>query len=106
MNEVLHRMTAGEVCFYCPGCEHLHAVWVLEHRNPITGATWQWNGDMVKPTFSPSLLIVGHLGVTGAAGIKRCHALVENGTIRYLDDCDHRLAGVTVPMSPDPLEMN
>lgn len=85
--------------FYCPGCELLHGVWPQEYPNPLTGASWAWNNSHQKPTFSPSLLIAGD-----PPRSKRCHLFIEDGKIRYLDDCDHRLAGCTIPMIDDPME--
>jgi hypothetical protein len=54
---------------------------------------WTFNGDFVSPTFSPSIL------VTGGENI-RCHSFVEEGKIRFLDDCNHALAGKTVQLPP------
>jgi hypothetical protein len=43
--------------FYCEGCQEEHHVWVNGYSNEITSSTWQWNGSLDNPTFSPSLLI-------------------------------------------------
>lgn len=70
-------------------------------QSPATGASvcfyvdrWSFNGDTKKPTFSPSMVIQpdpsGHF--------VREHFFVEDGKIKYLDDCDHNLAGQTVDM--------
>jgi hypothetical protein len=75
--------------FYCPGCECDHGVWTTESNN--NKAIWQFNDDMDKPTFSPSLLI--HHG----AGIV-CHSFIREGKIEYLSDCTHKFAGQTIEM--------
>lgn len=74
--------------FWCPGCEANHAF--------IVGR-WTFNGDMNKPTFSPSLLY----GKDGRH--QRCHIFVTDGKIQYLSDCDHELAGqiINLPEYPD-----
>ena len=68
--------------FMCPGCGYGHGF-----RTTANG--WSFNGDMVSPTISPSILATGQM---------RCHSFVENGEIRFLSDCDHSLAGKTVPL--------
>ena len=74
--------------FVCPGCKQDHGVWVNK-PNPANQARWKWNGSKTKPTFSPSILIPSG---------PRCHSFVEDGMIRFLNDCDHELAGKTVPL--------
>lgn len=100
----------GHVIF-CPGCEGTH------HLQP---GVWSFNGDMHKPTFSPSLLYTsGHCvqgqqdklcwctyeqrtgrkpPKFGRCGV--CHSFVRDGKIQYLGDSTHALAGQTVPL-PD-----
>lgn len=52
---------------------------------------WTWNGDMEKPTFSPSLLCNKGLP-------DQCHLFVRDGRIEYLSDCHHELRGQTVDL--------
>jgi hypothetical protein len=71
---------------------------------------WIFNGNMEKPTFSPSILVRGTQPVTDAeaaailAGAKVdprplvCHSFVHDGFIQYLPDCTHEFAGKTIPM--------
>lgn len=79
--------------FFCPGCEIYHSfiVKVGEPGDPL----WQWNGDMERPTFSPSLGV--NLRTPGAL---RCHSFVRDGKIQFLTDSEHALAGQTVDI-PD-----
>jgi hypothetical protein len=67
---------------FCPGCKCGH---VFDER-------WTWNGDKVKPTFSPSMLV-------SADDPKcRCHSYVRNGNIEFLSDCAHELRSQSVPL--------
>lgn len=71
--------------FWCPGCEHAHH---------IDTKRWTFDGNLERPTVSPSLL--------NYAGndTPRCHIFVKAGRIQYLGDCTHDLAGQTVEMTP------
>lgn len=99
----------------CPGCDQDHLFDVKR---------WTFNGDLEKPTFSPSMLsksvalpsvdpITGDYTrgpdgkylldsqgrINGSRDIV-CHSFVRNGQIEYLSDCTHDLAGKTVPLEP------
>lgn len=74
---------------FCPGCECAHSV----------NDRWSFNGDMEKPTFSPSLLVNGREGYLNPT-MPRCHSFVRDGRIEFLSDCDHPLKGQTVDL-PD-----
>ena len=76
--------------FHCPGCNCAHSFRVNAQRTSDGKGCWQFDGSMTAPTFFPSLLRDG----PGA----RCHSYVENGRIRFLEDCDHALAGQTVDL--------
>jgi hypothetical protein len=88
MRPRVHRSDGGEWVFECPGCNCLHAF----------GKNHAFNGDTVRPTFLPALLI-GAV-TAGTVGIRRCHAHVTAGCIQFLADCTHALAGQTVDMEP------
>jgi hypothetical protein len=102
-NEVLHRVEGGQiVLFWCPGCKETHQV-------HIEGKTkWGFNGDYVKPTFTPSYLT--WLDPNPNADPKfrnglyrkgfRCHSFITDGQIKYLEDCTHELAGKIVDLQP------
>ena len=75
--------------FWCPGCNFAHGY----NTGIGPGPHWTFNGDMEAPTFGPSLLVHGK---------KRCHMFLEAGKIRFLDDCQHELAGKTVDLPPLP----
>lgn len=73
---------------------------------------WGFNGDLEKPTFSPSILARGTVPPTdeeaklildgGKFDPKKsvCHSFVESGNIRFLGDCTHDLKNQTVSL-PD-----
>lgn len=79
-----HKNSTGYL-FYCPGCkeEHLYSV-----CTDGTRPTWAFNGDMEKPTFTPSLFMPDRV----------CHLFMTDGRIQYLSDCTHHLAGQTIDM--------
>lgn len=93
MTEVLLEYKAADggrgFMFFCPGCNEHHS-FIVARSSP--GPLWTWNGDMEKPSFSPSL------GVGMSMPEHRCHSFVRDGQIQYLDDCYHELAGKTVDM--------
>jgi len=87
----------GLMAFDCPGCMKRHYVNTKTEDGP---PTWSYNGDMDKPTFSPSVNVVQYWG---PERVKRvCHSFINNGMIRYLPDCTHDLSGKTVRL-PDIL---
>jgi hypothetical protein len=86
--------------FYCPGCQEVHPYCT---KSPFDHAQWQFNGNVEKPTFTPSLLIVRTLSDYVGCG-PRCHLFVTDGKIAYCSDCEHGLAGQTVDMVDYPKE--
>jgi len=59
---------------------------------------WTWNGDLVRPTFSPSLLVTWEWGEERTK--KVCHSFIRDGRIQFLGDCTHAQAGRTVDLPP------
>jgi hypothetical protein len=87
----IHEEGVWKQCwFHCPGCQNDHAFTVAGTRGPI----WTWNGSMVSPTFTPSLMC------DRDTPSRRCHTIVTDGKIAFQLDCHHTLAGQTVDM-PD-----
>jgi hypothetical protein len=78
------------IVFYCEGCKTHEAV-------PISGPrAWGWNGDLERPTLTPSILST----TPHPDGNRVCHSFVTDGKIQYLGDCSHALAGQTIDL-PD-----
>lgn len=99
LSPILRSVEGGGLMFWCPGCDGAHMVMVGDGPGP----RWGYNGDPLRPTFSPSLLVT----YNGAdAGQNRgdgrlappavCHSFVADGRIQFLSDCTHALAGQTV----------
>lgn len=97
----------------CPGCGGHHVL----PTTPGHGAQWSWNGNLERPTFSPSVLVrSGHYAdgtppdrcclcanarewqKPSFCGV--CHSFVRDGRIEFLADCTHALAGQTVDLPP------
>lgn len=78
------------VWYYCPACKHRHYV---------DAKRWNWNGDLEKPTFHPS---VRHFYPNPDTGkdVTVCHYHVREGKIHYCTDCPHEYAGKVVDL-PD-----
>lgn len=89
-DNVLMKVKGGKLMFFCPACECGHWFGVEKPCNVI----WNWNGDYIKPTVTPSIL-TGHIGIN-----KRCHSYITDGKIKFLSDCWHDLKGQTVPLKP------
>lgn len=83
----------GGVVYFCPACDSLHVIWTAQYGGPEGGPLWQWDGDPLRPTFSPSIL-------TSYGPSRHCHCFIRDGQIQYLDDCHHDLAGRTIEL-PD-----
>jgi len=78
--------------FECPGCGCNH--YVTTEQPTGVEPVWEFNDDVEKPTFEPSIRVTSsHEGVE-----TMCHSFVRNGTIEFLSDCTHHLAGQTVEM--------
>jgi hypothetical protein len=75
--------------FWCPGCGCGHQI---DER-------WTVTGTPEKPTVRASVLFRGPKDGDGANKAIRCHLFITDGEIRFLGDCEHELAGKTVPMS-------
>lgn len=104
----LQRAEAGDelyLHFRCPGCQDTHTVRVKGN------GSWGWNGDMDRPTFTPSVLVSGHLygpekqrffDYDGSYPCEMtdtvCHSFVTDGRIQFLADSYHELAGQTVDL--------
>lgn len=80
----------GSVWFKCVGCNARHKIETKGNK------IWEWNGDLIKPTFTPSVLVIWDEGEEHIP--KQCHSFVKDGQIQYLNDCTHKLAGQTIDL--------
>ena len=100
------RRTESGFAHWCPGCEEPHSL----------PKSWSFNGDLERPTFTPSFKHSGIRRVfangkwTGewlrdAAGNTvpyTCHYILSSGELQFCGDCTHALVGKTVPLPPLP----
>lgn len=113
LSRVLRSIAGGGLGFWCPGCREMHVVWTGDGSGP----RWGWNGNVERPTFTPSVLVRGTqtvrdengrwtgdwvLDAAGNALPRVCHTFVTDGRIQFLGDCTHALAGQTVDLPDVP----
>lgn len=104
LSPILRNGTDGRLTWWCPGCDHAHMI----QTGAGSGPRWGWNGNAEKPTFTPSVLVrtgraVDPTFVKEAGDPPEvCHSFVVDGQMQFLSDCDHALAGQTVPIPPWP----
>lgn len=91
-----HGIIYTALKFSCPGCQELTGFGNGIHMVPVNttekSPSWDWNGDLERPTLSPSILTRHHNGI--------CHSFLKDGVFEYLNDCEHSFAGLFVPI-PD-----
>lgn len=75
----------------CPGCGVSHGIRTVKEG---VGPVWRLSGGVDNPSVKPSVKVTSR----NAKGPTCCHFFIENGHIRYLNDCTHDLAGQTVEM--------
>lgn len=89
---------AGMLIFYCP-CGLCGEVRIKKNR-------WKLSGTPDAPTITPSINTVinpsDHPHYNPEVKTSRCHILVQDGKIHYLDDCTHALAGKTIDLPELP----
>ena len=82
--------------YACPGCHDIHCV-RIKGQTP-EHVVWDWNGSLVKPTITPSILVNMY------NPDRICHSFITDGNIKFLEDCYHELKGTIVPLEPFFLE--
>lgn len=79
---------ATQLYVWCPGCDQLHGV-VVEGSLPGNDACWDWDGDTVLPTFTPSIKVTYGTGKNRPQRV--CHSFIKKGQWEFLGDCYHSL---------------
>lgn len=92
----------GRVMLWCPACDRAH--WI--HTD-----LWAFDGNLERPTITPSILVHAvqwetqyefhnprHAVPPGEKTV--CHSFVKDGRWQYLADCTHAMAGQTVEGVP------
>ena len=105
VSKVLRRHTLG-FAHWCPGCKEMHTL----------PDSWTFNGNVDKPTFTPSFR---HSGMKRVLEYGRwtghwyrdadgnpiphvCHYILTAGQLEFCSDSTHDLAGQTVPLPELP----
>lgn len=94
LSEILRSGEGDALLWFCPGCQCAHQI----HVGSGPGPRWTWNGNVEKPTFSPSVKV--KLGKWEKGPDQICHCFIGAGMIEFLGDCTHDLAGKVVPIPP------
>lgn len=84
----------GMYVFECPGCGCLH-FFQTGQPSKLTNIIWGFNGNMDKPTVTPSILVTS----TWQGKETRCHSFIKDGHIQFLNDCTHELKGQTIELT-------
>ena len=95
-SEVLRKDDQGGYLHRCPGCKGFHRI-AVEKAQP-NGAQWTFDGNMGKPTFSPSVKVTWKWGEEQRD--ECCHYFIRAGNIEFCADSTHDLAGKSVPLPP------
>lgn len=96
LSPVLRSAQGNRLLFWCPGCDIAHIVRHGTATPDDPGPRWHWNGNVDQPSFEPSILVQYPWG--NPQQVRVCHSFVKAGTIQFLSDCTHALAGKTVPL--------
>jgi hypothetical protein len=91
--------------YWCPGCNCGHEIAVTKKN--ASNASWTFNGNFQRPTFSPSLNLKINTPDMGARyqpdiASTVCHCFIRDGRIEFLADCTHALRGQTVDLPDIP----
>lgn len=100
--------------WWCPACEGRHAIPIDGSWGPNSGP-WHWDGNAQAPTFRPSVDVYSKGRAAMIEELKakgeydppwdvpgRCHSIITAGVIHFCADCEHALAGQSVPMVDIP----
>lgn len=92
---VTENQRHGQIlAWFCPACRHCHSV------HTAGSPRWDWNGNRVRPTLSPSVL---HYFVDDDGSRKTlCHYFIRDGRIEFCSDSPHAFAGQSVALEPIP----
>lgn len=104
------RRASDRYAHWCPACQEMHSL----------PDGWQFNGNVEKPTFSPSFRHTGiKRNVVGGRWVGEgkeawlydaagqpipevCHYILTDGVLNFCGDCTHSMAGKSVPMPELP----
>jgi hypothetical protein len=84
--------TEKGIMWLCPGCGEYHSVPTEGHQ-----ASWKFDGNMDKPTLSPSVRVRGGSSSPDYC----CHFFIRKGIAEFCGDCSHDNAGKKMEVLPD-----
>ncbi len=96
----LRLIKPGVYAHWCPGCKGRHFFNLYADDNP-GGAKWDFNGDIYRPSFSPSM----HIKITDHDTRQQetlCHYYLREGQLQFLSDSGHELKGQTIDLPDFP----
>lgn len=95
------RSTDDGYSHWCPGCHEMH--YIAVYKPLSNGAQWVFDGELSKPTFSPSISIKVPGDEKGRIKPEHCHYFIKAGDIHFCSDSTHALAGqvVALPFLPE-----
>lgn len=101
-----HYWPRGGYGHWCPGCNAGHEINVDEPNH--CGARWSFDGNVQRPTFSPSINLKINTPDMGKhyqpdVASTVCHYFIRDGRIEFLSDCTHHLRGTTVDLPELPV---
>lgn len=95
------RSTDCGYAHWCPGCGEMHVIYVA--KASASGARWAFDGDLIRPTFTPSVRIEW-AGGWGEQRVPRvCHYFLREGRMQFLGDTTHSLRNRTVVLPDLPV---
>ena len=107
VSPILRSAGNGRYFHWCPACEEMHQIY------SVSG--WTFNGDLEKPTFSPSFKHGGNRTVNvdgrwagewvrdagGNLVDGTCHYIITDGRIQFCPDSWHKRSDiVSMPLIP------
>lgn len=101
VSKFLRKGAGDRYIFYCPACDEPHVYRC--HADATDRPRWEFNGNVDRPTFTPSLLLFDIPAPGQRTTI--CHLFVKEGMIEYCGDCPHEYAGKTIPLPELPENM-
>ncbi len=98
MTKKILKNEDGSCSHWCEGCQATHKIFVAGNTK-TDNVLCVWNGDYLKPTFSPALR---HQTKLNDNIEQLCHYLISLGEIRYYPDSTHQFAGKSQQLLPVP----
>ena len=88
------RLEGNRLSWYCPACKEMHVL-------PLDQG-WKFNGDLIRPTFTPSFRHTFTKGHGCLQITEICHYTMTEGKVFYYTDCTHHTRGeVIMPDLPE-----